>query len=153
MPTNVPKSHNQMKHQMPSFGQRTQLGTTCTEDKEEIILSTLKECIVGFCERYRGENKILLYKAIIKLIWTYGVEQCACSCKSYVNIIQNFQSKTLRMLANVPWYASSLTLHTDLEIPTDQDQCTNRSDSQDHPNNLASILQHDSQYRILQKMK
>ena len=44
------------------------------------------------------ENKLLLYKVIIKPIWIYGIELWGCSSKSNVNIIQRFQSKTLRLL-------------------------------------------------------
>jgi hypothetical protein len=33
------------------------------------------------------------------------------------NIIQRFQSKTLRAIADAPWYVSNLTLHNDLKIP------------------------------------
>jgi hypothetical protein len=32
-------------------------------------------------------------------------------------ILQTFQSKTLRKLANAPWYISNITLHNDLRIP------------------------------------
>jgi hypothetical protein len=32
-------------------------------------------------------------------------------------ILQTFQSKTLRKLANAPWYISNPTLHNDLRIP------------------------------------
>jgi hypothetical protein len=45
------------------------------------------------------ENKLLLYKVIIKPICTYGIELWGCSSKSNVNIIRRFQSKTLRLIA------------------------------------------------------
>jgi hypothetical protein len=32
-------------------------------------------------------------------------------------ILQTFQSKTLRKLANAPWYISNITLNNDLRIP------------------------------------
>ena len=53
------------------------------------------------------ENKLLLYKAIIKPIWTYGIELWGCSSKSNVNTIRRFQSKTLRMIAGAPRYVSN----------------------------------------------
>jgi hypothetical protein len=53
------------------------------------------------------ENKLLLYKAIIKPIWTYGIELWGCSSKSNVNITHRFQSKTLRMIAGAPRYVSN----------------------------------------------
>jgi hypothetical protein len=60
------------------------------------------------------ENKITIYKAIIKPVWTYGIQLWGCSKPSNTNIFQTFQSKTLRKLANAPWYISNVTLHNDL---------------------------------------
>jgi hypothetical protein len=63
------------------------------------------------------ENKITIFKAIIRPIWTYGIELWGCSKPSNTKILQMFQSKTLRKLANAPWYISNVTLHDDLGIP------------------------------------
>ena len=62
-------------------------------------------------------NKILLYKCILKPVWTYGIQLWGCAKPSHTKILQRFQSKTLRSLANAPWYVSNLQLHTDLGIP------------------------------------
>ena len=62
------------------------------------------------------ENKLLLYKVILKPIWTYGIELWGCSSKSNVNIIQRFQSKSLRLIAGAPRYVSNQTLHADVSI-------------------------------------
>jgi hypothetical protein len=91
------------------------------------------------------ENKLLLYKAIIKPIWTYGIELWGCSNKSNVNIIQRFQSKTLRMITGAPWYVSNHTLHADLSVATVQEERLNRIDKhfqrlQTHENQLANNL-------------
>jgi hypothetical protein len=58
------------------------------------------------------ENKITIYKAI-KLVWTYGIELWGCSKPSNTKILQTFQSKTLRKLADAPWYILNITLHND----------------------------------------
>jgi hypothetical protein len=63
------------------------------------------------------ENKITIYKAIIKPVWTYGIERWGCSKPSNTKILQTFHSKTLRKLANASWYISNVTLHNDLRIP------------------------------------
>ena len=34
-----------------------------------------------------------------------------------INIVQRFQSKTLRTMANAPWFITNKTLHNDLKIP------------------------------------
>jgi hypothetical protein len=63
------------------------------------------------------ENEITTYKAIIKPVWTYGIDLCGCSKPSSTKILQTFQSRTLRKLANALWYISSLTLPNDLNVP------------------------------------
>lgn len=67
------------------------------------------------------ENKVLLYKIILKPIWSYGIELWGCSKPSNTKILQTFQSKTLRMIANAPWYVSNITIHNDLGIPFIED--------------------------------
>ena len=91
------------------------------------------------------ENKLLLYKAVIKPIWIYGIELWGCSSKSKVNIIQRLQSKTLRLMTNAPWFVSNHTLHADLKISTVAEEVRKRAEIhnfrlQNHPNVLASEL-------------
>jgi len=62
-----------------------------------------------------------------------------------VDIIQRFQSKTLRMITGAPWYVSNQSLHTDLRIPTVEEERLNRIDKhfqrlQFHVNQLANNL-------------
>jgi hypothetical protein len=54
---------------------------------------------------------------IIRPVWTYEIELWGCSKPSNTTILQTFQSKTLRTLANAPWYISNVTLQNDLGIP------------------------------------
>jgi hypothetical protein len=63
------------------------------------------------------ENKITIYKAIIRRVWTYGIELWGCSKPSNTKVLQTFQSKTLRKLSNAPCYISNVTLHDDLRTP------------------------------------
>jgi hypothetical protein len=63
------------------------------------------------------ENKLLLYKCMIKPIWTYGIQLWGCTKPSNTKIIQRFQSEVLRLIINEPWYVSNLTLQKDLQIP------------------------------------
>jgi len=63
------------------------------------------------------ENKLLMYKTIIKPIWTYDIEIWGCASKSSQAILQKAQSKIQRMITNASWYVSNLTLHEDLQIP------------------------------------
>jgi hypothetical protein len=62
-------------------------------------------------------NKILLYKAILKPIWNYGLQHCGFAKPTTINLIQGFQSRTQRVIADAPWYVRNLTLHNDLKTP------------------------------------
>ena len=64
-----------------------------------------------------GENKLLIYKTILKPIWTYGLELWGTAKFSNIKRIQSFQSKVLRTIVNAPFYVTNKTLHHDLNIP------------------------------------
>jgi hypothetical protein len=63
------------------------------------------------------ENKLLIYKAVLKPVLTYRIELWGCATKSNIALIQLYQSKLLRTTTNAPWYVSNQTLHSDLHIP------------------------------------
>uniref|UniRef100_A0A2S2PN47 Putative RNA-directed DNA polymerase n=1 Tax=Schizaphis graminum TaxID=13262 RepID=A0A2S2PN47_SCHGA len=62
-------------------------------------------------------NKLLLYKLLLRPIWTYGIQLWGAAKISNINRIQRFQSKTLRTILKAPFYVSNHTLHSDLKIP------------------------------------
>ena len=63
------------------------------------------------------ENRILIYKTILKSVWTYGIQLWGTTSNSNIEIIQRFQSKILRMMANASWFVTNNTIHNDLNIP------------------------------------
>jgi hypothetical protein len=67
--------------------------------------------LIGRKSKLTTENKLLLYKAIIKPIWSYGVQLWGCAKPSNTKIIQRVQSKILRMVVNAPWYVNNKTLN------------------------------------------
>jgi hypothetical protein len=60
----------------------------------------------------------MLYKTILKLIWTYGIQLCGTASTSNVEILERFQSKVLRQIVDAPWYVPSTTIRRDLHMPT-----------------------------------
>ena len=64
------------------------------------------------------KTKLLMYKSLIKPIWTYGLQLWGNAKKSNLNRIQTFQNIALRKLTNSPPYVSNHTLHSDLKIKT-----------------------------------
>jgi hypothetical protein len=69
-------------------------------------------------KKYELANRqnLLIYKIILKPIWTYGIELWGCSKPSNTEVLQTFQSKMLRSITKAPWFASNQTLHADLGI-------------------------------------
>jgi hypothetical protein len=63
------------------------------------------------------ENKLLIYKTVLKPVRTYGIELWVCAAKSNIAFIRRYQSKLLISITNAPWYVSNQTLHSDLHIP------------------------------------
>jgi len=62
------------------------------------------------------KTKLLVYKTLLKPLWTYGLQLWGSAKKSNLNKIQVFQNITLRKIANAPFYVSNETLHQDLGI-------------------------------------
>jgi hypothetical protein len=63
-------------------------------------------------------NKILIYKATLKPIWTYGIQLWGTASTSNTEIPERFQPKVLRMAVDVPWYVPNAVIRRDLHTPT-----------------------------------
>jgi len=63
-------------------------------------------------------TKLLIYKSLIKPVWTYGIQLWGNAKKSNLNKIQTFQNLALRKLLNAPPYVSNSTIHSDLKMKT-----------------------------------
>jgi hypothetical protein len=63
-------------------------------------------------------SKLLLYKAVLKPIWTYGIQLWGTGSNSNIEILQGFQSKTLRSILNAPCYINNHRIHENLQMNT-----------------------------------
>jgi hypothetical protein len=61
-------------------------------------------------------NKLLLYKQILKPVWTYSIQLWGCTKKRNEDIIQHFQNKLLRNIVTAPTYLRNNDLHRDLDV-------------------------------------
>ena len=93
-------------------------------DKSKQLKDKLKKfyCLIGRRSNLSTQNKITLYKTVIKPVWTYGIQLWGTASNSNIEIFQRFQSKTLRSLINAPWYVTNETIQHDLEIPTVEEE-------------------------------
>jgi len=102
------------------------------------------------------ENKLLIYKTVLKPVWTYGIELWGCAAKSNRAVIQPYQSKLLRTITNAPRYVSNHNLHFDLHIPHvrtvfRERTAAHRTALDSHPNRLMEPLVHPPNNRRLKR--
>lgn len=95
------------------------------------------------------ENKVTLYKTTLKPVWSYGIEIWGTASKSNIEILQRYQSKTLRLLSNAPWFVNNDCIHNDLGVPKIADEIIRFSTKylsrlSNHSNILAINLLDDS---------
>jgi uncharacterized protein YeeX (DUF496 family) len=90
-------------------------------------------------------NKLILYKLVIRPVWSYGIQLWGCASDSNIQVIQRYQNKVLQCIANAPWYFRNSDLYRDLGIETVTDIIAKFASSQekrfqDHINIEASRL-------------
>lgn len=116
-----------------------------TKRKQLGLQLTKMYWLMGRKSKLSLDNKLLLYKTILKPIWTYGIQLWGSASVSNIEIIQRFQSKTLRMIADAPWFVPNSIIHHDLQIQTIKEEISrwstrHRNKLENHPNSLAAEL-------------
>jgi carbonic anhydrase len=87
----------------------------------------------------------LIYKMILKPIWTNGKQLWGTASTSNVEILERFQSKALRMIVDAPWYMPNTIIRRDLQTPTVKEEIRRYSSQYSarlgaHPNGLVVNL-------------
>lgn len=101
--------------------------------------------LLGRQSRLSLSNKLLVYKAIIKPIWTYGIELWGCASTSNIEILQRFQNTALRTISSAHWFVRNTEIHEYLEMLTVKEEvCKNSKRYKErlnkHTNKLARNL-------------
>lgn len=101
--------------------------------------------LIGRNSELSLENKVIIYTAVLRPVWTYGIQLWGSASKSNVEILQRFQNKILRVITNAPWFVPNNILHNDLKITTVEEEVKKYSIQykerlQIHPNELATSL-------------
>lgn len=130
-----------------------------TKRKQLGLKLTKMYWLIGRQSKLTLENKVLLYKTILKPIWTYGIQLWGTASNSNIEILQRFQNKVLRNIVNAPWYVPNWVIQSDLkmvsvrdEIKTYSQKYANRLSA--HPNELAvNLLNIQNDVRRLKKFK
>jgi hypothetical protein len=90
------------------FAKRKQLGISLTK----------MYWLLGRKSKLSVSNKLLIYKAILKPIWTYGIQLWGTTSNSNIAILERFQPKVLCLIVNAPWYVPNSVIRKDLRIPS-----------------------------------
>jgi len=101
--------------------------------------------IIGRKSQLSPANKLLVYKAILKPIWTYGLQLWGSASNSNIEILQRFQSQVLRIFTDVPWCMPNVVITRELQVLSVRQEVhdysvTYRQRLNDHPNNLGKSL-------------
>jgi hypothetical protein len=88
---------------------------------------------------------LLLYQAIQKPVWAYGIQLWGSAAKSNLEILERFQSKVLQIIVNTPWFISNHTIARNLQIKTVKSEIRGYYANYNkrlatHPNALANQL-------------
>jgi hypothetical protein len=87
------------------ISKRKQLGLTLTK----------MYWLLGRSSRQSLPNKLLLFKSILKPIWTYGIQLWGTASTSNIEILERFHSKSLRIIVDAPWYVRNIHIRRDLQ--------------------------------------
>ncbi len=79
-------------------------------------------------------NKVLVYKQVLKPVWTYGLQLWGCTKESNYTCLQRFQNRVLRNIVNAPWYVRNEDLHRELEVKTVKEKI--KKDARSHEERL-----------------
>lgn len=101
--------------------------------------------LIGRKSKLCLDNKILLYKTILKPVWTYGIQLWGTASISNINILQRFQNKVLRAIVDAPYYIPNELIQHDIPLETIKDAIQRYSEKYServlvHPNVLANKL-------------
>jgi hypothetical protein len=110
--------------------------------------------LLGRKSKLSTNNKLLLYKAILKPIWTYGKQLWGTASTSNIEILEHFQSKTLCMIVFGIWYLPNMVIRRDLQIQTVNEEIQHYSSQYSarlsaHPNDLIANLMELTENRRL----
>jgi hypothetical protein len=124
------------------------------KQKQLGLILTKIHWLLGRKSQLSLSNKILLYKTILKPIWTYGIQFCGTAYTSNVEILECFQSKVLRQIVDAPWYVPNTIIRLDLHMPTVKEEIRHYSSHYSlrlsaHPNDILLTLREPPEHRRL----
>jgi hypothetical protein len=108
--------------------------------------------VLGHRFKLNLSNKVLIYKVVIRPIWTYSIQLLGAASRSNIEILERFQPKALRSITDAPWYVPNGIIRRDLQVPSVKEEIRLLSSQYyaglcAHPNLLATQLSRPSALR------
>ncbi|CAG9131752.1 unnamed protein product [Plutella xylostella] len=115
------------------------------------------EWLLGRKSRLSVENKTLIYKSVLKPIWTYGIELWGTAKTSNTEILQRFQNSVLKAIVNAPWFTRMEDIHEYLGLDTVKEEINKKTKRYKdrithHQNKLAQMLSDPPKTRRLKRL-
>jgi hypothetical protein len=66
--------------------------------------------LLGQKSKLSTGKKLLIYKTILKPIWTSGIQLWGTPSTSNKEILERFPLKALRMIVDAPWYVLNMVI-------------------------------------------
>lgn len=95
---------------------------------EKVLLADWPNAQLSF------KSKLILYKAVLKPIWAYGIQLWGKAWYCNIKIIQRFQNKILRVITRAPWFLI-LTISSIMILKSTQSGKRTCIDKLQHANN------------------
>jgi hypothetical protein len=89
--------------------------------KQLEITLTKMYWLLGRKSKLSTSDKLLIYKTILKPIWTYGIQLWGTASTWNIENPERFQSKALRMIVYALWYVPNTIIQRVLQISTAQE--------------------------------
>jgi hypothetical protein len=153
MALRLTQASNRNEHRTMCLGSRAQMACKCAviwKDSNIIlkqlgITVTKMYWLLGRKSKLSTGNKLLIYKTILKPIWTCGIQLSGMDSTSNIEILECFQLKALRMIVDAPWYVQNTVIRRDLQIRTVREKIRRYSSQYSaclsaHPNYLTVNL-------------
>jgi hypothetical protein len=70
---------------------------------------------------------IVKFRTLNPPIWTYGIQLWGTASLSNIEILERFQSKALRLIADAPWYLPNNYIRHDLQVPSIKEEISRSS--------------------------
>jgi hypothetical protein len=99
---------------LPDQPRNLVLWSSCRLRQPLVVYPAVRQSAYPRCKpKLSTSNKHLIYKTILKLIWTYGIQLWGAASTSNIEILERFESKALRMILDAPWYVSNTVIGRD----------------------------------------